>query len=101
MITWGKTIKKYREKLKLTQAELASRVAVTPTYISAIEHGRKEPSFALVHAISKAFKIPREILYWDAITFPKRLKSAHTEEISLAKSLVQTAYRQLSPQFCP
>ncbi len=97
MITWGKTIKKYREKLKLTQSELASRVDITPTYISTIEHGRKEPSFALVQAISKAFNVPREILYWDAITFPKHLKSAHAKEIRLAKSLVRTVYSQLTP----
>lgn len=97
MINWGRTIKKYREKLKLTQSELASRVSVTPTYISALEHNRKEPSFSLVTAISRAFGMPQEILYWDAISFPAHIKTANKKEIRLAKSLVRTVYNQLTP----
>ena len=97
MINWGKTIKKYREKRNLTQAQLAQRVSVTPTYVSAIEHNRKEPSHPLVTAISRALDLPREILYWDAITIPSRVKFAHKKEIRLAKSLVSTVYQQLTP----
>ncbi len=97
MINWGRTIKKYREKRKLTQEELANRVDVTPTYISALEHNRKEPSLTLITAISRAFNIPQEILYWDTITFPSSLKTKHAKEIRLAKSLVQSVYTQLTP----
>ena len=97
MINWGRTIKKYREKLKLTQAELASRVSVTSTYLSAVEHNRKEPSFALIRSVSRAFRLPQEVMYWDAITFPPHVKSAHTKEIHLAKSLVKALYHQLTP----
>lgn len=97
MINWGKTIKKYREKLKLTQEELASRVAVTSTYISALEHNRKEPSLTLIASISRAFGVPQEILYWEAISFPTTLKTMHTKEISLAKSLVRSVYNHLTP----
>jgi DNA-binding XRE family transcriptional regulator len=96
MITWGKTIKKYREKLKLTQVELANRVAITPTYLSAIEHNRKEPSFSLIRSISHTFGIPQEVLYWDAITFPTFMKTMHTKEIRLAKHLARTVYNQLA-----
>lgn len=97
MINWGRTIKKYREKLKFTQEELAFRVHVTPTYISALEHNRKEPSLTLLSHISNAFRIPQEILYWDAISFPSSLKTKHAKEIRLAKSLVQSVYTQLTP----
>jgi len=97
MINWGRTIKKYRQKLHLTQAEVAARVSVTPTYMSAIEHNRKEPSFSLVAAISRAFGLPREILYWDAVSFPPHIKTANKKEIRLAKSLVRTVYSQLTP----
>ncbi len=97
MITWGKTIKKFRKKLLLTQEGLARRVGVTPTYISALEHNRKEPSFALVKAVSRVFGIPQEILYWDAITFPKHLTPSRTNAFRLAKSLTNSVYRQLSP----
>ena len=96
MITWGKTIRKFREKLKLTQSELASRVGVTSTYVSSLEHNRKEPSFSLIKSMSKAFGMPQEILYWDAITPTKHLKS-HAKEIRLAKSLANTVFRQIAP----
>jgi len=97
MITWGKTIKKYRQKLTLTQEALAFAVGVTPTYISAIEHNRKQPSFDLIHAISRAFRLPQEILYWDAITFPSHTKVTYKNEIRLAKALTRTVYNQLTP----
>lgn len=97
MINWGRTIKRYREKLELTQVELSSRVSITPTYLSAVEHNRKEPSFALIRDLSQAFRVPQEILYWDAITFSPHAKLAHKKEIRLAKSLVSTVYHQLTP----
>jgi len=97
MINWGRTIKKYREKLKLTQVELATRVSITPTYLSAIEHNRKEPSFVLVREFSHAFGVPQEVLYWDAVTIPSHAKLAHKKEIHLAKSLVNAVYHQLIP----
>ncbi len=97
MINWGKTIKKYREKLKLTQVELATRVAITPTYLSALEHNRKEPSLMLIHAISRAFRVPQEILYWEAVSFPSHMKTTYTKEIRLAKALTRTVYDQLTP----
>lgn len=96
MINWGRTIKKYREKLHLTQADLAKRVSVTPTYVSAIEHNRKEPSFALITSVSRAFGLPQEVLYWDAISIPTHFKT-NKKEIRLAKSLVRAVYNQLTP----
>lgn len=97
MINWGRTIKRYREKLRLTQVELSSRVSITPTYLSAVEHNRKEPSFVLIRELSRAFRVPQEILYWDAVTIPPHAKMAHKNEIRLAKSLVSAVYRQLTP----
>ncbi len=95
MILWGKTIKKYREKLAITQDALAKRIHITPTYLSAVENGRKEPSLALIGAISHEFRIPKEILVWDAIQFPTTVSKAHKEEMRLAKYLVRQVYNQL------
>jgi transcriptional regulator with XRE-family HTH domain len=97
MINWGHTIKKYRQKLNITQEELAKRVSVTPTYVSAIEHNRKEPSASLINEISRAFGLPREILYWDAITLPRHFDMENMKKMRLAKSLVRSVYDQLSP----
>ena len=39
----------------MTQAEFARRIGVTQSYLSALEHGEKEPGAAVLLAISKAF----------------------------------------------
>jgi transcriptional regulator with XRE-family HTH domain len=38
-----------------TQVEFARRIGVTQSYLSALEHGEKEPGSAVLLAISKAF----------------------------------------------
>jgi transcriptional regulator with XRE-family HTH domain len=39
----------------MTQAEFASRISVTQGYLSALEHGEKEPGAAVLLAISREF----------------------------------------------
>jgi len=46
-------VKHYREKLGITQAELARRVNVTEDYISMIERAERSPGFSLSIRISK------------------------------------------------
>jgi transcriptional regulator with XRE-family HTH domain len=67
MMRFGAAIKKFREKATLTQKELADALQVTPTYLSAIEHERKQPSLDLLKNTSKVLGIPSEILFWESI----------------------------------
>jgi transcriptional regulator with XRE-family HTH domain len=67
MMRFGATIKKFREKAALTQKELADALQVTPTYLSAIEHERKQPSLDLLKNVSKVLGIPREVLFWESV----------------------------------
>jgi len=39
----------------MTQAEFARRIGVTQGYLSALEHGEKEPGSAVLVAISREF----------------------------------------------
>ena len=39
----------------MTQAEFAHRIGVTQGYLSALEHGEKEPGAAVLLAISREF----------------------------------------------
>jgi len=40
----------------MTQAQFARRIGVTQSYLSALEHGEKEPGSAVLLAISQEFK---------------------------------------------
>ncbi|HVX92887.1 MAG TPA: helix-turn-helix transcriptional regulator [Candidatus Dojkabacteria bacterium] len=58
----GKKIKDYRQKLNLTQQELADRVGVTWEMISRYERGKSSP-FVQINEISKALNIhPSQLL---------------------------------------
>ncbi|SPF45267.1 conserved hypothetical protein [Candidatus Sulfotelmatobacter kueseliae] len=40
----------------MTQAQFARRIGITQSYLSALEHGGKEPGAAVLFAISKEFQ---------------------------------------------
>jgi transcriptional regulator with XRE-family HTH domain len=52
-----------REKMELSQAQLATRAGYTPGMISALERGERQPSFASIEHISRALgcQHPREM----------------------------------------
>jgi transcriptional regulator with XRE-family HTH domain len=50
----GRRIRELRG-FDMTQAQFASRIGVTQSYLSALEHGEKEPGSAVLLAISKEF----------------------------------------------
>ena len=49
-------VKELREKLKLTQVELAEKVNVTRQTIISLEKGKYNPSLLLAHKITKTLK---------------------------------------------
>lgn len=53
----GKNVKKAREKLGLTQEELAEKVGVHVSYISRIERGKVNPSYEILENLSKILKV--------------------------------------------
>ena len=93
MINIGATIKKYRENNKITQEELANKIDVTPTYISALENNRKEPSISLLNAISKKLDIPLEIMFWDTVNL-EDVKGKDKEIIEVAKGIVNSYFKR-------
>lgn len=93
MINIGPTIKKYREHNNVTQLQLAEKVKVTPTYISALENNRKDPSLSLLNNISKELNVPMEIIFWDSINDIKNLENKDKEILDIAKNLVSSYYK--------
>lgn len=89
MIDFGRTIRKYRERAKITQHKLAERLGITPTYLSTIENSRKEPSLGLIKDICKALDIPQEVMFWESVEIEEGLKPDERKAIEIAKVIVK------------
>jgi len=64
MGAFGERIKARREELRLTQSEIAKKVGLTNTYISAMENGSKPPPpYAIVRGLAAALEMDEEELW--------------------------------------
>lgn len=64
-IQLGKNIRKARQKLDLTQAEVAKKAGVNMNYYSRIERGEVNSSIEIVENIAKVLKVKSS----DILTF--------------------------------
>lgn len=62
MIDFGSTLKKLRLRDNLTQLQLAQKLGVTKSVISAYETGLRMPSYEILIDISKTFKVTTDYL---------------------------------------
>ncbi len=101
MTPFGARLRTLRADRGMTMTELATRLEVTPAYLSALEHGhRGAPSTGLVHQVCEAFG-----LIWDEADELNRLaRLSHPrvtvdtaglspERTALANRLAQTIER--------
>ncbi len=60
----GKSLKKARKSLELTQAQLAEKIGISSNYYSMIERGEKEnPGSKVMSEIAKVLKLkPSDVL---------------------------------------
>ena len=62
--SFGQSLRENRRRVGLTQAELAAKIGVSNTYISALESGRKQaPPRALVEALAASLEVSAESLW--------------------------------------
>lgn len=62
MVGFGSRLKALRLQKKLTQAELANKLGVTKSVISAYETGLRMPSYDILIQISRIFKVSTDFL---------------------------------------
>jgi transcriptional regulator with XRE-family HTH domain len=62
MIDFGKNLKKLRLQQDLSQAQLAERLGITKSIISAYENGSRMPSYEVLLTISRIFKVSTDYL---------------------------------------
>lgn len=101
MTPFGARVRVLRKARRMTMAQLAAKLEVTPAYLSALEHGhRGAPSTGLVHQVCDAFG-----LIWDEADELARLaRLSHPrvtvdtaglspEQTALANRLAQVIHR--------
>lgn len=54
---FGEVLRAYRLERQLTQEQLSERVDVIRAFISALENGTRQPSFAMILRLAKALDI--------------------------------------------
>ncbi|HEM3492628.1 TPA: helix-turn-helix domain-containing protein [Streptococcus suis] len=68
MPTLAENIKFYRKKARLTQKELASKLGIAPTAVSAWELGRNKPLMDNVESMALLFDIKKSVLLGEDLT---------------------------------
>jgi len=59
----GRNVQELRKRARLTQAELAERIDVSPEFLSRVERGLKSPSLETVEKIAKALGLQVKELF--------------------------------------
>ncbi len=62
MVDFGNTLKTLRLQYNLTQAQLAHKLGVTKSVVSAYENSLRMPSYDILISISKIFKVTTDYL---------------------------------------
>lgn len=88
MILLGKKIKEYRNKYKLTQAELATRIGVTKSTIAAYENDSRQPSYEVLIKMADVFKISLDTLLLDRSKNVLDIQDLNEEQIRILQLLI-------------
>jgi transcriptional regulator with XRE-family HTH domain len=90
---FAQNVKRTRDRLGLTQAQLAERSGMTPAAISQLEGGQREPSFSTIVKVAAALKTSPNDLMGLGETSPDPSLKALYREIT---KLDQDAYEKVS-----
>jgi transcriptional regulator with XRE-family HTH domain len=54
----GRAVRELRERQRLSQQELAERSGLHVTYLSGVEHGKRNPTWAVILDLASALEVP-------------------------------------------
>ena len=77
----GDKIKDLREKFGMTQTELAEKLGVSKSVVSAYEKGIRNPSYKILPLLAKTFNVS-ELYFFEKGEFEKRTATAVTVDIT-------------------
>lgn len=89
MVDFGNTLKTLRIKENLTQAQLAQKLGLTKSVISAYETGLRMPSYDVLLHIAQIFKVSTDYLL--ALEHPQEidLSGLSTDEVTALLNLIK------------
>ena len=76
----GKMIKLFRTAADYSQKEFAKRIGVSPSYLSLIERGLREPRISLLKDVARVLEIPISALFLEADDSSQNLAKRHSAE---------------------
>lgn len=81
----------------ISQQDLATRVAISASYLSLVESGKKDPSLAMIRSIARGLKISEDVLLLTAIDYSS-IRSADVDTLgALSEQLLVAALKQGAP----
>lgn len=89
MIEFGLRLKKLRNNANLTQAELARKLDLTKSVISAYENDTRLPSYDVLIHISKIFHVTTDYLLGVEAPTPVDLSGLSEEEAMVVTQLIK------------
>jgi len=70
-----------RESKGIQQDEAAELLEISPSYLSLIEHGKKEPSHDVLVKLANLYKVPLHLLIWNEDDLDKRTMTAKERDL--------------------
>lgn len=89
MVDFGNTLKTLRLRENMTQAQLAQKLGLTKSVISAYETGLRLPSYDVLIHISKTFKVSTDYLLGVESQQGIDLSGISEEEVTALKNLIK------------
>ena len=94
MVDFGNTLKQLRIKNNYTQAQLASKLGLTKSVVSAYETGLRMPSYDVLIAIAGIFKVSTDYLLGvETKQQSLDLSGLTNEQIAALATLIKTMKR--------
>ena len=90
----AENMKKYRQKLSITQPELAERANISTNFIGMIEQKRKFPAPEMLDRIAKALEIETFELFATSASPQSELKKLHKEILADLDQAIDEAVRK-------
>ncbi len=87
-MNFAKALRISRAARGISQQDLAKAAGLSPSYVSLIESGKREPTIATMREIADALEIPLDLIMLLAIDETDKVKAGGQEISLVAKSLL-------------